>query len=129
MYDEARHLLGEYTSAGTLIQETAWLNEQPVATLRPNGAGISLYYIHADQLNTPRTITRPADTVALWRWDTDPYGTAAESESEQPVLTGSFACRRCQDRVPAGDFFCFDGEHFGERSSSFANKYQTIAML
>jgi YD repeat-containing protein len=35
VYDEAGHLLGEYNSTGALIQETLWLGDTPVATLRP----------------------------------------------------------------------------------------------
>ena len=38
VYDERGHLLGEYDSAGKLIQETVWLEDLPVATLRPTGA-------------------------------------------------------------------------------------------
>jgi hypothetical protein len=38
IYDEAGHLLGGYSSAGALIQETIWMDNTPVATLRPNGS-------------------------------------------------------------------------------------------
>jgi YD repeat-containing protein len=38
VYDESGHLLGEYSSTGTLIQETIWMGDIPVATLRPNGS-------------------------------------------------------------------------------------------
>jgi len=58
-YDEAGHLLGEYDGSGSLIEETVWLGDIPVATLRPNGSSASIYYVHTDQLNTPRQITRP----------------------------------------------------------------------
>ena len=34
VYDEAGHLLGEYGSGGALAQETVWLGDLPVATLR-----------------------------------------------------------------------------------------------
>ncbi len=37
MYDEAGHLVGEYNSTGVLVQETVWLGDIPVATLRPSG--------------------------------------------------------------------------------------------
>ena len=76
-YDEAGHLLGEYDGTGTLIQETIWLGDIPVATLRPNGAAVALYYVHSDQLNTPREVTRPSDNVAMWTWNSDPFGTDA----------------------------------------------------
>ncbi|MDP8986408.1 MAG: DUF6531 domain-containing protein [Pseudomonadota bacterium] len=89
VYDEAGHLVGEYSGSGALIQETVWLGDLPVATLRPNGSGgISLYYIHADQLNAPRTITRPVDNAIVWRWDTDPFGTTQPNQN--PSGLGSF---------------------------------------
>jgi len=89
MYDEAGHLLGEYSGAGgALIQETIWLGDLPVATLRPNGAGISIYYVHADQLGTPRMVTRPTDNAILWRWDSDPFGAALPNQN--PQAQGTF---------------------------------------
>jgi hypothetical protein len=41
MYDFEGHLIGEYTNTGALIQETVWLNDLPIATIRPNGTGIT----------------------------------------------------------------------------------------
>jgi tetratricopeptide (TPR) repeat protein len=35
VYDEAGHLLGEYDATGALIEETVWLGDTPVATVRP----------------------------------------------------------------------------------------------
>lgn len=81
VYDEAGRLIGEYDNAGGLIQETVWLGDIPVATIRPNGSGgINLFYIHTDHLNTPRRISRPSDNVIVWRWDSDPFGTSAANE-------------------------------------------------
>jgi RHS repeat-associated protein len=80
VYDEAGHLLGEYDNAGALIQETVWLGDTPVATLRPNGASVDVFYVHSDHLNTPRKITRPSDNVVVWRWDGDPFGTTMANE-------------------------------------------------
>ncbi len=80
-YDEAGHLIGEYDATGDLIQETVWLGDTPVATLKPNGgSGISGFYIHTDHLNTPRRITRPSDNAILWRWDSDPFGSTPVNE-------------------------------------------------
>lgn len=61
MYDESGHLFGEYSSTGALIQETVWMGEIPVATLRPNGSTVSIYYVHTDHLNAPRVITQSSD--------------------------------------------------------------------
>lgn len=74
-YDDAGHLLGEYDGSGDLIQETVWFGDIPVATLRPNGSGgVDVYYVHADHLNTPRRVTRPADNVVVWEWLSTPFG-------------------------------------------------------
>ena len=59
VYDEAGRLWGEYSNTGALIQETVWLDDLPIATLRPNGGGTDIFYVHADHLGTPRAITRP----------------------------------------------------------------------
>ncbi len=83
VYDEAGHLLGEYSGSGALIQETIWMGDIPVATLRPNGTSVSIYYVHTDQLNAPRKISRPADNDLMWRWDTDPFGTIAPNQYPQ----------------------------------------------
>jgi RHS repeat-associated protein len=88
MYDEAGHVLGEYSSSGALVQETVWMGDIPVATLRPNGSSVSIYYVHTDQLNAPRVITRPSDNAIAWRWDADPFGTVAPNQN--PSGLGTF---------------------------------------
>jgi RHS repeat-associated protein len=80
VYDEAGHLVGEYDNTGALIYETVWFGDIPVATLRPNGASVDVFYIHTDHLNTPRRISRPSDNVIVWRWDSDPFGTSAANQ-------------------------------------------------
>lgn len=79
-YGESGHLLGEYDGSGNLIEETIWMGDVPVATLQPNGTGVSVYYVHTDHLNTPRRISRPADNVIVWRWDFEPFGTTAANQ-------------------------------------------------
>ena len=81
VYDEAGHLLGEYSSTGALVQETIWMGDTPVATLRPNGSTgctstLCIFYVHTDHLGTPRKITRPSDNSLMWRWDPDTFGSA-----------------------------------------------------
>ena len=88
-YDEQGHLLGEYDGSGNLIEETVWLGDIPVATLRPGGATVAIYYVHTDQLNTPRAVTRPADNALMWSWFSDPFGTDAANEN--PSGAGTFA--------------------------------------
>jgi RHS repeat-associated protein len=87
-YDEAGHLVGEYNSTGALIQETVWLGDIPVATIRPNGASVLFYYVHADHLNTPIRVTRPGDNKLMWSWYASPFGTDAANEN--PAAAGTF---------------------------------------
>ncbi|HZT02378.1 MAG TPA: RHS repeat-associated core domain-containing protein [Steroidobacteraceae bacterium] len=90
VYDKAGHVLGEYDARGNLIQETVWMADTPVATLRPNGSGgISIYYVQTDQLNTPRAVTRAADNSLVWQWDSDPFG-GFIPPNENPSGLGTF---------------------------------------
>jgi RHS repeat-associated protein len=86
-YDEAGHLLGEYTATGALIEETVWLGDTPVATLMPSGASVAVYYIHSNHLNAPTIITRPSDNAQMWRWDQDPFGTSVANSNPQGIGT------------------------------------------
>ena len=60
----------------------------PVATLRSNGTGILVYYVHTDHLNASRRITRPSDNAIVWRWDSEPFGTAPANQN--PSGLGNF---------------------------------------
>ncbi len=88
VYDEVGHLLGEYSSTGALIEETIWMGDLPVATLRPNGSSISIYYIHSDHLGTPRKITQPSSNTLAWRWDPDTFGSLGPNQN--PGGLGTF---------------------------------------
>ena len=93
MYDEEGHLMGEYTTAGALTQETVWLGDIPVATLRPNGStactsALCIFYVHADQVNSPIRVSRPSPSTLAWRWDTPPFGTGTPNQN--PGGLGSF---------------------------------------
>jgi RHS repeat-associated protein len=115
VYDEQGRLLGEYSPEGKLIAETIWLDDLPIATIRPLGSSnqlpvgivgagkgtannvgnntstnpvnVDIYYLHPDHLGTPRVATRStavngatsgpnAINKAVWRWDSDPFGTS-----------------------------------------------------
>lgn len=89
VYDEAGHLIGEYDGTGALIQETVWMGDTPVATLRPNGGGgVNVFYVHTDHLDTPRLVTQPSNNAVRWRWDSDPFGTNLPNEN--PTGLGAF---------------------------------------
>jgi RHS repeat-associated protein len=91
-YDEAGHLVGEYNITGTggntltAVQETVWLGGTPIATLR----GTSVYYVHTDQLNTPRKVTNTSNQLR-WSWDPNPFGDGPSTVlSENPSGLGTF---------------------------------------
>jgi RHS repeat-associated protein len=88
MYDEAGHLIGEYSSSGTLVQETIWMGDIPVATIRPKTGGVDIFYVHTDHLNTPRRVSRPSDNKLRWTWLSDPFGT--DVANENPAAVGTF---------------------------------------
>ena len=94
-YDEAGHLSGEYDDAGALIQEMVWLDDIPVAVLKPNGSGgVQVFFVHTDHLNTPRKITRPADNVVVWQWNSDPFGvTSANEDPDGDSVTFAYNLR------------------------------------
>jgi RHS repeat-associated protein len=93
-YDESGHLIGEYAYDGGLIQETVWMGDIPVATLRPHaGGGIDIYYVHTDQLNAPRKVTRPSGNVVVWRWDPKPFGDTLPNENPQGAGTFQYNLR------------------------------------
>jgi RHS repeat-associated protein len=93
VYDEAGHLLGEYDGSGSVIEEIVWLGDTPVASIRQEACGLSIFYIHTDHLNTPRRITRRSTSDVVWSWDSDPFGTTGPSEDPSGLGTFSFNLR------------------------------------
>jgi len=118
MYDEAGRLAGEYDSAGKLVQETVWLGDVPVATLRPKSGStttpiaIDIFYVHADHLGTPRVITRPSDNKVVWKWDsTEAFGNSLPNEN--PSALGNF---KYNLRMP--------GQYFDQETGTFYNYFR-----
>lgn len=107
VYDEAGHLVGEYDAAGSLVQETVWLGDMPIATLRPNGSGgVVLYYVHADHLNTPRLVTDTSNNIR-WSWESDAFGTRVPNED--PSSLGPFIYNL---RFPGQQYDAVVGLHY-----------------
>ena len=79
-YDEFGHPLGEYSSTGALVQETVWLGDIPVATIRP-GTPAVVYYVHANHLNIPLAVTRPSDNKFTWQWHPTAFGTGTPNQN------------------------------------------------
>jgi RHS repeat-associated protein len=94
VYDEGGHLLGEYSSTGALVQETVWMGNVPVATLRPNGStactlALCVFYVHTDHLGAPRKVTTSTSANSLmWRFDPDTFGSVAPNNN--PSGLGTF---------------------------------------
>ena len=96
VYDESGRLLGEYDGAGEAIQETVYLDDLPVAVLKPGTRGnrsqagtVTVNYVYADHLSTPRVLTRASDNKMVWRWDNaDPFG--LDQPDENPGRLGVF---------------------------------------
>ncbi|WP_188690286.1 RHS repeat-associated core domain-containing protein, partial [Silvimonas amylolytica] len=83
MYDEAGHLLGEYTATGTPVQETVYLGDWPIATVRPVSGVSTAYYVWPDHLGTPRQVTDATSKQVLWRWDSEAFGDLVPNQDPQ----------------------------------------------
>ena len=102
-YDDAGHLIGEYDQAGNALQETVYLGDTPIATVK-NGIA---YYVYADQIDTPRVIT-DTNNLMVWRWDqADPFGVAAPNEN--PSSLGAFTYNL---RFPGQVYDAETGKHY-----------------
>ncbi|MGC5887898.1 RHS repeat domain-containing protein [Ralstonia pseudosolanacearum] len=103
VYDDVGHLLGEYDQSGNAIQETVYLGDTPVATVK-NGTP---YYIYADQIDTPRVIT-DTNNLMVWRWDqADPFGVTLPDEN--PTSLGGFTYNL---RFPGQVYDAETGKHY-----------------
>jgi len=71
-----------YGTVGTSSTESVTVQSSSAAP-----AGV--YYIYADQIDTPRVIVRPSDNQVVWRWDgADPFG--ASQPNQNPAGVGTF---------------------------------------
>ncbi|MGC5809917.1 RHS repeat-associated core domain-containing protein [Ralstonia pseudosolanacearum] len=103
VYDGAGHLIGEYDQSGNALQETVYLGDTPIATVK-NGTP---YYIYVDQIDTPRVIT-DTNNLMVWRWDqADPFG--ATLPDENPTSLGSFTYNL---RFPGQVYDAETGKHY-----------------
>jgi RHS repeat-associated protein len=49
--------------------------------------------VHTDHLNAPRKVAQPSTGTLVWRWDTDPFGTAAPNQNPAGLGTFSYNLR------------------------------------
>ena len=74
-YDAGGRMLGEYRQDGSAIQETVFLGDIPVATIRDG----LVYEVHTDHTGTPQFVTNGSGEI-VWRWDSVPFGESAVDE-------------------------------------------------
>jgi len=129
VYDDDGHLQGEYDQAGHLIEETLWLDDTPVATLKlktgatnggPGGSGsatpwaglsaggVEVFWIEPDQLDSPRAIVN-ATHQPIWHWDSDPFGTTAPNQTPTDAIATAFVYNL---RFPWQYFDAETGTHY-----------------
>lgn len=104
-------VLGEYDGSGSLIQETVWLGDIPVATVTRNGSSVAIYYVETDQLDTPRQVIRPSDNAVMWRWFSGPFGSDAPNTNPQGAGAFTYDLR-------------FPGQIAGAWGSTYQNSFR-----
>jgi len=88
VYDESGRLLSELTYADggyflSVRREYVYLEDLPVAVLDYD-SGLSVYYIHADHLGTPRAATDSGGTKRwAWPFQSNPFGELAPDEDPE----------------------------------------------
>ena len=71
-YDTQGRLIAETDTAGNTLAEYIYLNDTPLATIRPTDTP---YYYHTDHINTPRVMTNSSGTAA-WKASYNAFGYA-----------------------------------------------------
>ncbi|WP_186072330.1 RHS repeat domain-containing protein [Burkholderia gladioli] len=79
LYDLAGHLLEEASASGVPLREYVWLDDLPVAMVETTSGSSSIFYIHTDQLGTPRLMTDGSANIA-WENSSDPFGNAVMAQ-------------------------------------------------
>jgi len=77
-------LLGQAYAGSSTVSTAMYLSNVTISQL----GGRSLYNIHPDQLGTPRQITTSDSSNSLvWRWDSEPFGSAQPNQDPQSTGT------------------------------------------
>ena len=102
VYDEAGHLLGEYSDSGALIAEHVWLEDTPVALIKPiawatshggqTAGNVAVFAVEPDHLDTPRVLVNSTHQV-IWRWDSSPFGDTPAEESPTGLAAFHYSLR------------------------------------
>ncbi len=112
-YDESGKTTGEYDANLYPVAETVYIGTMPVAVITETGTAaasslqITVGNIYADQVDTPRVITRNSDEAILWRWDgAEAFGNSPALEN--PSGFGNFSYNQ---RMP-GQIFDAEDQNF-----------------
>jgi RHS repeat-associated protein len=119
VYDDAGHLIGEYevqgcasaagagcagaaANTGELIAEHVWLDDTPVAVIKPSAmvashggkaaGNVAVFAVEPDHLDTPRVIVNTSHQL-VWRWDSSPFGDTAANEAPGGLAGFTYALR------------------------------------
>jgi RHS repeat-associated protein len=79
VFDPSGRWIGDYDANGVAIQQAIWFGDLPVGLARKLGSGLSLHYIEADALGTPRVVIEPnrsTQGTVVWHWElsSGPFG-------------------------------------------------------
>ncbi len=104
---DGRHL-GSYGLTGGVTEETVFLGDTPVGMM----VGGVNYYVYADHLDAPRTVTNSSNQ-SRWEWDdADPF--ARTLPDQNPSGLGTFNWRRG-----------FPGQFYDAEKSAWHNGFRT----
>jgi RHS repeat-associated protein len=120
VYDQAGHLVGEYAMNGDLIAEHVWLDNTPVAVLKPLSTiathgglatgNVATYWTEPDAIDAPAVVVNAAHGT-VWRRNSTPFGDAAAEEN--PAGNGVFIYN-----------LRFPGQQYDAESKTHYNTYR-----
>jgi len=88
VYDQAGHLLGEYTTSGTRIAEYVWMDDTLVGIIK-TAEGSTYQFVETDALGTPRAVVNPTNNTIIWRWDITPTAFGEHNPVNDPDGNGN----------------------------------------
>lgn len=119
-YDDSGHLVGEYDASGAPVAEHVWLDDTPIAVLKPASftashgglaaGGVAVFLVQPDHLDTPRVVLN-ASGQPVWRWDSTPFGDTPANESPTGAAPFAYALR-------------FPGQQFDAETQSHYNYFR-----
>jgi len=88
IYDENSRLLGEY---GATARDYVWLEDLPVAIVDGSGSTLTVGYVHADALGSPRAVSdSKGATIWTWAFQGNPFGEVLPTSSNGLVFNLRF---------------------------------------